>query len=134
MKTGLKFILALSLYLSAATFAHTPLKQVTPASGSIVSTSPESVTLEFAQPVRLTLVSIESADGNTRQLEFSPSGSADTFTTVAPALMPGRNAIQWKALSPDGHVIEGTVILVLNPEQSSQAPSRLGANLATDVA
>jgi len=105
--------------LATAVLAHTPLKETSPASGSILEVSPDSVMLEFGQAVRLTLVRVESPDGSERRLDFSPRESSAIFETEAPNLVAGRNAIHWTALSPDGHVIEGVVILVLRPAQTS---------------
>ena len=102
--------------LSTYVLAHTSLKTSQPESGSILKASPESVTLEFAKPVRLTRLRIEATNTEERELDFSPDAVSAEFTTASPKLAPGRNAIHWTALSPDGHVIEGTIILVLSPD------------------
>ena len=117
-------MLFLSAGLSVAAFAHTSLKSSIPASGTVLTSSPDSVTLEFAKPVRLTLVRVESIGGNDRKLDFAPGEVSAKFETDPPNLVPGRNAIHWTALSPDGHVIDGMIILVLRTEQSSQASRR----------
>ena len=103
--------------LATAVLAHTSLKTSLPESGSILDASPESVTLEFVKPVRLTQLRLESANTEERKLDFTPSSVSAEFVASAPNLGPGRNAIHWTALSPDGHVIEGTIILVLQTEQ-----------------
>ena len=113
--------LILAAGLAVTALAHTSLKASVPASGTIVTSSPKSVTLEFVKPVRLTLVRVESVGGNDRKLDFSPGEVSAKFETDAPELSPGRNAIHWTALSPDGHVIDGTIILVLRPENSSRS-------------
>ncbi len=107
--------------LTTAVIAHTPLKETTPASGSILDSSPDSVRFEFGQAVRMTLVRVEAIDGSERRLAFSPSGSSAVFETEAPNLAPGKNAVHWTALSPDGHVIEGVVILIVRTAQTSEA-------------
>lgn len=101
--------------LCITAIAHTPLKNSVPKSGSELTDSPDSIVLEFAQPVRLTQLRVELADGTETKRDFSPNGSSDRFTSSAPELATGRNAIQWTALSPDGHVIEGTIIVVIRP-------------------
>lgn len=94
--------------------AHTALESSSPASGSILTGSPPSITLNFIEPTRLISVAI-AAEPASRRLPFEPSGSATTFTVNAPALLPGRNEVQWRALSQDGHVVEGSIILVVRP-------------------
>lgn len=108
--------LAAATCLTVAAWAHTSLKQSTPGSGTILTSSPQTVALEFVKPVRLTQVRIESPNGTERKLAFSPSEVSAKFETDSPNLLPGRNAVHWTALSPDGHVIEGAIILVLRPE------------------
>lgn len=106
----------IALSLSTALFGHTSLKTSQPESGSVLSVSPDQVTLEFVKPVRLTQLRLEAANTEERKLEFTPTSESAEFTAAAPKLSPGRNAIHWTALSPDGHVIEGTIILVLREE------------------
>jgi methionine-rich copper-binding protein CopC len=105
-------VLALILAPLTPAIAHTALKSASPASGSVLTTPPPVLTLTFLQPTRLTsLVLVNSAGEKT--LPFKPGGSALSFTTAKPALAPGRNEIRWRALSQDGHVVEGSIILVL---------------------
>lgn len=113
-----KFLRAAAAVLFAAlvplaAFAHSALKRTDPASGSVLAASPASVLLEFNEAARLTSVVAVAADQSERKLEFTPSGSATSFTIAEPSLAPGRNEIQWKALSKDGHPVSGTVILVI---------------------
>lgn len=119
---SMMFLAAASI-APATAFAHTALAGSTPASGSILPVSPDAVTLDFEEPVRLTSAICESR-GEQRALVFSPHGRSSQFTIDAPNLAPGRNSILWKALSPDGHVVEGTIIIVIKPPtESSATPS-----------
>nr|WP_321358905.1 copper resistance protein CopC [uncultured Hyphomonas sp.] len=104
--------------------AHTGLERTAPSSGSILSASPEQIELEFEQEVRLTSVRMEMPDGSGRKLSFSPAKKSREFRTEAPGLAAGRSSIHWTALSPDGHVVDGMIILVLRPDSSvaNQAP------------
>ena len=107
----------IAITLAVAVQAHTSLKTSQPESGTILSSSPEYVTLEFVKPVRLTQLRVEAASAEERKLEFTPNEVSAEFTVTAPNLSPGRNAIHWTALSPDGHVIEGTIILVMRADE-----------------
>jgi methionine-rich copper-binding protein CopC len=109
-------VLAASIFLAPATpaLAHTALKGSNPASGSVLTRSPPVFTLTFLEPARLTYLALVTPAGE-RRLPFTPSGSALTFSSPRPDLTPGRNEIRWRALSRDGHVVEGSIIVVLRP-------------------
>lgn len=96
----------------AALQAHSALQGSSPASGSVLTRSPAAVTLTFNEPTRLTSLVLVTTDGK-RRLAFAPTRSARSFTTRAPRLALGRNEIRWRALSQDGHVVEGSIIIVL---------------------
>lgn len=98
--------------VSSLAYAHTSLRGSEPASGSVLTQSPPAVTLTFLEPARLTSLMLVTSSGE-RRLAFSPSGSALSFVATKPELAPGRNEIRWTALSADGHVIEGSLIIVL---------------------
>lgn len=110
-------ILVASMFFVSAAYAHTTLQSSTPASGSIVPQSPERLTLVFIESTRLTSVLLVNAAGE-RRLAFSPSGSALEFHVDDPDFAAGRNEVQWRALSLDGHVVAGSVIVVV------RAPAR----------
>lgn len=96
--------------------AHTNVASTSPKSGAVLERSPPTIEIKFEHPVRMTSVVVLAAAAQPeRKLQFSPTESARTFTVTDPALAPGRNEIQWKALSRDGHVISGSLILVIKP-------------------
>ena len=104
--------LAIAAVPVSAAVAHTALKSSNPASGSVLTQSPPVLTLTFLQPTRLTSLVLVTSTGE-RRLPFKPGDSALTFSASNPALARGRNEIRWRALSQDGHVAEGSIILVL---------------------
>lgn len=122
MKTLVKGLAALmvSVALAGSALAHTTLRSSEPASGSALNESPPAISLTFRDPARLTSLVLVTAAGE-RSLAFTPSENALTFVAAKPALEPGRNEVRWKALSRDGHVIEGSIILIL------RSPARPGA-------
>lgn len=103
---------ALLAITGSTALAHTTLQRSTPASGSVLTASPPALTLTFADPLQVTAITLVTASGE-RNLTFRPGGSARTFTVLRPRLDPGRNEVRWRALSQDGHVMEGSVIIVL---------------------
>ncbi len=114
MKRVLGALLAAFALSASPASAHTTLERASPASGSVLAESPDQVTLSFGEPTRLTAVSVTTASGD-RRVEFTPAGSATTFTVAAPELAPGRNEIVWRALSRDGHPVQGSIIIVIRP-------------------
>jgi copper resistance protein C len=105
-------ITTLALTFAASAAGHTSLQSSTPASGSVLTASPPILELTFLEPARLTSLVLVTRNGE-RRLKFAPLRSAIAFYTSDPRLEPGRNEIHWKALSLDGHVIEGSLIIVL---------------------
>lgn len=108
---------ALLLLAPAAVQAHTALRSSNPPSGSVLTQTPAKLTLIFLEPARLTSLKLVTTAGE-KTLSFSPKGSATVFTSPKPPFIKGRNEIRWTALSRDGHVVTGSIIIVL------RAPSR----------
>ncbi len=111
-RSTLAALAALLLLTPAIVQAHTALRSSTPPSGSVLTRAPETLTLTFLEPARLTSLVLVTAAGE-KTLAFTPKGSATSFTSPKPALVKGRNEIRWTALSRDGHVVEGSIIIVL---------------------
>lgn len=129
MKSFLKALAPAAVVLFAATpaFAHSTVKNVTPASGSVLLASPAEVVITFNEPARITSVVVDEPGTGERKLEATPGGLASTFTLPAPKLGSGRNEIKWKALSKDGHPIQGSIIIVIRngpaiPPGTNQTP------------
>lgn len=105
-------IVAAALAVPAAVQAHTALRTSNPASGSVLTQSPPVLTLTFLEPASLTSLTLVTAAGE-RQLPFKPTGKALVFNAPKPGFVRGRNEVRWRALSRDGHVVEGSIIVVL---------------------
>jgi methionine-rich copper-binding protein CopC len=100
---------------SAFAHAHTTLETTVPASESVLATSPSVIELRFEHSTQLTSVIVQAQGQSPRKLRFEPLGSAFDFQVLRPGLSPGRNEIEWKGLSADGHVIEGKLVFVVDP-------------------
>lgn len=115
----------LLLLLMAPAFAHTTVAATIPRNGSVLKQSPDVVEIQFAHAARLTSATLLGEGGQERRLEFTPTGSSESFNFPEPGLVPGRNEIRWKALSDDGHVISGSLIYTIESKKSedrSQEP------------
>lgn len=108
--------MALMLGLPATlSLAHTTVAGTSPKSGSVLEQSPPVIEIQFREEARLTSVVVIEAGKPERRLEFTPKSSATNFKVHNPDLKSGRSEFQWKALSDDGHVIDGSLILVIKP-------------------
>jgi methionine-rich copper-binding protein CopC len=108
---GAWLLLALTTSLS---LAHTTAT-TSPKSGSVLSASPAAIEIKFEHEASLTSVVVTAAGKPDRKLEYSPKSSAKSFTISNANLAAGRNEIQWKALSKDGHVVSGSIVLTIDP-------------------
>lgn len=103
---------AMMLAMPMSVEAHTALHSSNPSSGSVLTQSPPVLTLTFLEAVSLTSLMLVTGEGE-RSLSFTPSGRALTFEAPQPEFMRGRNEVRWRALAQDGHVIEGSIIIVM---------------------
>lgn len=103
----------LSLTLAAAAFAHTSATSTSPKSGSVLDASPATIGITFKEAARLTSVVVHQEGKPERKLTFTPNGSATEFTIENPGLEPGKSEVRWTALSKDGHVVKGVIVLTV---------------------
>lgn len=97
------------LSLCAAAAAHTHLVKSLPADGATVSAPFPNFVLTFAEPARLTALSIQKDAEPARKISPLPTGAAAEIAVPAPKLAAGRYILSWRAVSNDGHVMPGKV-------------------------
>ncbi len=117
---------AMVLMLGGPASAHAELVETDPAEGSVVETAPETVTLTFNEPVRLTSQEIAVYDAQGEPVAAS-AGSSGTEVTVqitdASDLADGTYVVAWNVLSGDGHPISGALRFSVGaPSASVAAP------------
>ncbi len=106
----MKHILLAGLVCVSATFAlaHSKINSTTPADGAAVANMPETVSMTFAKPIRLTRVDMTYMDRPTVQLELGSKLRSGTDHTVPVQDMgTGLYRIEWRGLGTDGHVMQG---------------------------
>lgn len=106
--TWMLFALGTSLAL-----AHTSATSTTPKSGSVLEASPPAIAITFKEAARLTSVVVHQEGKPERKLAFAPGNSATEFKIDRPQLEPGKSEIRWIALSKDGHVVKGAIVLTV---------------------
>ncbi|HET9391529.1 MAG TPA: copper resistance CopC family protein [Steroidobacteraceae bacterium] len=92
---------------SSSAFTHTHLEKSVPANGSVLSTAPENFVLTFAEPARLTALSLQKGSETPQKLTPLPSAAAKEMSIPAPRLTPGKYVLSWRVVSDDGHVMPG---------------------------
>jgi methionine-rich copper-binding protein CopC len=118
-------VLVALLLPAMAALAHTTVASTSPKNGAVLAASPPVIEINFRAAASLTSVVLVAPGQPERKLEFSPKSSATSFKLPNPALVAGRNEIQWKALSKDGHVINGSLVLVIDagaPPAAAKSP------------
>ncbi|MDX6741859.1 copper resistance protein CopC [Actinocorallia sp. A-T 12471] len=91
--------------IAAPASAHTSLSGTSPEDGSVVP-APESIMLTFADSVILPQAVVTDAEG--KEVGGKPKLKSDKVTVpVRKPLAPGLHHVSWRAVSPDGHPIQG---------------------------
>jgi copper resistance protein C len=115
----LRSLALLALVSALAANAHTTMESSDPPNGAVLEQSPPTIEMRFKHPVQMTSIVVLEADKSERKLAFAPTAGAALITIDKPGLHAGRNEIRWKALSKDGHVIDGTLVYVIKPASAS---------------
>lgn len=89
--------------------AHTHLVKSVPADRSTVTASPPNFVLTFAEPARLTTLSLQKDAEPAKKIGPLPSTAASEISIPAPALAAGKYTLSWRAIGDDGHVMPGKV-------------------------
>ncbi len=107
-------IAAFLLTFANVASAHTTVKTSMPEDGAVYATLPDTLQLNFGQPVRLASVKIRKIDGQAVDVEFERAKSAaKSFAVPAPILSDGRYVLRWTAMAKDGHVMKGEIAFAI---------------------
>ena len=120
-------------------YAHSSVSGTTPADGDVVANSPTEFIMTFNEKVTVPdgFFRIVDASGDVRPLNgvsVTPKENGTVARVVLPAELDGWNALGWKAISSDGHEIEGTVTFTvgenaaINNDANQSAVEKLNAD------
>lgn len=99
--------IAIASVLTVAAYAHTPLKESSPAADASVA-APKVIELTFGGDVRLTVVSLTDSAGTAKHLDAPPAIPGAMFSiAVHEALAPGAYKVVWRAVGGDTHIVSG---------------------------
>jgi methionine-rich copper-binding protein CopC len=125
MKTvSLLYTLALVTFAVSAS-AHAHLQKSTPDEGSVITTSPSNLLLNFSEAARLTALSIQKGGESPQNLKPSPATAAQRQISVPlPPLTPGVYSVSWRVVSDDGHMMSGTLHFTLVADHAADHPTQ----------
>jgi len=100
---------------SALVFAHTHLVKAVPADGSTMTVSPPNFVLKFAEPAKLTALSLQKDAEPAKKIGPLPTTPSAEISIPAPQLVAGKYVLSWRAVSDDGHVMPGKLTFTVGP-------------------
>jgi len=104
----------LLLVATAAALAHAHLERASPADGSVVSSAPTSLVLEFSEGAQLAALWIARDGGDRQKLGSLPQQPQTKIVVPLPALLPGSYVVSWRVVGADGHVVPGQIHFTLS--------------------
>jgi len=126
------------LVLASAASAHAYLVRTVPAASVVLDVPPENIQLTYDEAVepRLAIISVTDADGHqetTGAVRRSPA-NPDTLVVPLRAHLPeGWYLIFWRAISVDGHPVEGAFTYAVGPSPGPAPQFRVPSISATAV-
>lgn len=110
------------LLFSSMAFAHTALKESTPADEATVTALPTEITLVFNGPVRLVKLELMGV-GHEMPTAFKPASEAlATYVVETPGMHPGEFTVNWAAIGADGHTVSNSFSFTVDPAASNSSP------------
>jgi methionine-rich copper-binding protein CopC len=95
---------------AAPAFAHDELIGSSPEQGEVLDASPEAIGLSFSNDIIEVGTSVVVVDHHGEEIEVDDPVIAGSEVTVElPADLSGDYQVRWRAVSSDGHPIEGTI-------------------------
>jgi methionine-rich copper-binding protein CopC len=109
MKHFKPLALAGLLLMPALALAHAHLEMSIPAANGTVAAMPAQVMLHFSEAVKMTALSIQMEGSKDKQEIKVPAEAKAVIQVDAPKLGAGVYMLNWRGMSDDGHVMNGTV-------------------------
>ena len=108
MLKKLIFILLAIFPLSA--IAHSPIANLIPNDGAILTEAPKEISIEFLNPAMFTKFEITNTAKNNEKVDLIKEFLmvlSNKHTIKLPELGSGKYKTDWRAMASDGHVIKG---------------------------
>jgi copper transport protein len=130
-------VLALAVAVPGAASAHAYLVKTSPAASTVLKGPPPSVQLTYDEAVepRFAIVSVTNAKGvqetTTSTVTRSPANPDTLIVSIKPHLARGWYLVYWRAISVDGHPVQGAFTFAVGPDAGPapqfQVPSIAGS-------
>jgi methionine-rich copper-binding protein CopC len=93
--------------------AHAVLKAAGPAPGSVITSSPKAIRIQFNEAVEIAFTGIELKNQNGQAQPvgtptLNPKDKAQLIVPVNEDLTPGKYTVSWHAVGDDTHKTEGS--------------------------
>jgi copper transport protein len=113
-------VAAVALIAPAAASAHAYLVKTVPAASVVLNAPPPNVQLTYDEAVepRFAIISVTNTAGHqvtTAAVTRSPSNPDTLVVPLRPHLPPGWYLIYWRAISVDGHPVQGAFTYAVGP-------------------
>ena len=119
-------LLVATLAGASPAFAHAQLQDISPADGSTLQVPPDAVRLTFDAPP-LSKGAEVVAIGSHGTTTLNPVAEGNQIVAAWPAeLGPGSYQVNWRAVSGDGHPVQGTTAFRIIGGAASSVPSTAG--------
>jgi methionine-rich copper-binding protein CopC len=96
------------LLAPALAFAHATKTETAPADGATLDSPPAAIEMTFKTPVRVTLVELTDAEGQSHDVSYTRGQPVTEFAAQPADLPPGDYTVEWRGLSDDGHPTTGS--------------------------
>ena len=113
------------LSCGALAFAHAHLVKAVPADGSTLTVSPPKFVLTFAEPVKLTALSLQKDAEPAKKIGPLPTTASAEISVPAPQLTAGKYVLSWRGISEDGHVMPGKLSFTVGVAASASDATKL---------
>lgn len=105
-------LLLAAMTTASAAFAHAHLKDHTPASDSVVESSPQRLVLNFSEALEAKFSGVRLTGPQHNVIAIGPaqvnaSDSKQLEVPVTQPLTPGKYNVEWHVVSVDGHKTQG---------------------------
>ena len=111
----------LALGVQFGVFAHTGLKQSTPAADAVIAVAPTKIDLVFTEPVKLVRLQIMAPD-HEMPTSFTPNAAAQAeFSFETPGMHPGTFTVNWGVIGADGHAVNNSYKFTVDPAAAASA-------------
>ncbi len=116
-------MLALTLFVTSAAFAHAQLLSTEPAANAVVAEAPELVRLTFNEPVNPLAIGLIAPDGTQIDLTGAATSGESIIVHLPEGLGEGTHVLSWRVVSVDAHPIAGALVFSIGVATGAEVPT-----------